>query len=651
MSRRITLSALAVLLSLPLTSAAVLAAGPALPPSAAVLNELIAGWRSAGAEVKAGPVTPLAGDDRIEIRDLSITLPPPPAPAAGPAAPPAVLSFARLELSGLARTGTGYAVRAADVSGFGLTGAGGALALAALRLEGLDLPLQGWPSFDAAKPTASLVAAMKALGRVALARGEAGALTLTPPGAPAPILALTSLTVRDIGRGRIEEFGLGRFTVPGFDLDGASLKAFDLAAVQRVLDTATYRPIPPERLWMPVAGSVALGALRQTGPGQVVQLAGATLTGLQIRTFASDVPAALDANAGNPAYFAANAQTGRAIGAELTDALLVDGLTLKGLSVAPAAPPVRRVGCDDISLTALTLRAVQTATARGCAVDAANDVALRVAELTLRDLSADRIVTAAVADPASVDFAPTLGQLSLGGVALTQAGATVNLARLNLGMANPVRGIPTRLDLAVEKLDTPLGTVSDPNLRAALTSLGMQTVSVDIAAKLGWRETARELDVEQASITLAQYGRLSASATFTDVPRTAFENPATARDVAAASSLRRFKLTYDDNSLATRLLTLFAAANKQTPDDLRKAISRVVPNILASVPDTVARGKLTFALLSFINAPGALELSSGIVEPVPVAKLVDTARTGLPNLPGLLKLNATTGKSALDKGG
>lgn len=639
-----------------LSAAIVLAAGHVLipsaswaaAPSAAAFGDLMNGWRAAGATVTVGKITELAGDDRIEVRDLAITE----AKAGDVAgAKSAVFTIGRIELAGLARTASGYAVRAIDVKDFKLSGSDASLAIDSVVLQSLNLPTQGWPEANAEKPIASFVAGLKAVARVGVASAELANLRIQATNAPAPILAIDQASARGIAGGRIEAFSLGALATLGqqTSIDSIASRNVDLTVLQRVFDSATYQPVPPDRVWAPLVSDFKLSRLQQRFNGGTLRVADATISDLQMRTFGSNVPQALEAVSRNPTVALTPNAEGRAVAAELTNMLLLGSLSVNALAVDMPAAPVRNVTCDAVTLSQVTLRAVKEAAARTCALAAAPQTVMRVAGVVVRDLSADRLIESSLSGPQ--DFAPTLGQLQLTDAVLTQGAATVALGKLNLSMDAAVRGIPTRIDFALERLDVPTASIADPNARAALTAMEIETATLGLNVKASWRETARELEIEQVSLGIEQLGRLSATATITEVPRSVFEAPDTVGKVVAGAGLRRFRVLYEDNSLAQRALTQVATANKQSAEDLRKALSRAVPNILAQIPDATARGKLTFALLSFINAPGSLELSSGINEPVPLATLQETARTAIPALPGLLKLNAVATKPTPGKPG
>ena len=64
----------------------------AAPPSAVVFDELVANLRATGAVVTVGSVTPVDGEDRVEIRGLSVAEPAPPTGKPVPSASPASIS-------------------------------------------------------------------------------------------------------------------------------------------------------------------------------------------------------------------------------------------------------------------------------------------------------------------------------------------------------------------------------------------------------------------------------------------------------------------------------------------------------------------------------------------------------------------------------
>jgi hypothetical protein len=594
----------------------------------------------------------LPGDDHIEFRDLTIAFPTGGASGSSPQ-DLTTLSIARIEMTGLSQTAVGYRVRSLQASDVKLGGSAGNATLSSIKLEGFDLPTRDWPAAAAATPTASLVALFRAFGRVSLQHGAAADFKLTPPGLGVIAMAVDRLEVDGISQGRLDRASASRVQVntgpdSGFDLSDVVAESVDTASLARVFDTATYRPVPPETLWTQVIARVALGAATQTSPTGAIKLSGASVEGLHIRPFRSDVPAKMDSMAQVPTDLQNNSAEARALFSELTDILRLDRLSLNALSLRNSAAPFREVSCGSIAVDGASLRAIEAATASQCALDLRDGPAFDVAEVSLKGLSGERLIASLSIDPTTADVAPTLDHIKLSGLVAKNA-PHIRLGEVSLDMAAPIRGVPTRGSLSVSQFEMPAAEMGNPLLRGALQDLSLQVLAADISARFAWHDAAEDLDIEEIALKVAQVGRLSLSATIGAVPRKVFGDSATANSTIETATLRRIRLGFDNDTLAERVLAKLAEANKTSQEEMRKGLSRALPNILAGIPDATSRARLTFALLSFLNAPGFIEISSTILQPVPLSKVAETLRTVPASVPGLLKLDATAGKTRLAK--
>lgn len=625
-------------------------------PSAALATELINGLRTPGVTVTVGGVTSPGGDDRADIRDLVITMRP------SGAAPTdmggvAVLSIGRLDVQGLARTPAGLAARALQADGIVLRGEGAAISLAEIKLDGLDLPTSDWPAFSPTKPIASLASALKAIGRVTLQRGDSRDLRVTSTASGAtPVLTLERILVSGIAGGRMTALQLGRIAAQGAGTDattmeGATAASVDIGAIARLFDAASYLPGAPERDWRSLVDDVAVTGFQRRLGEETTRFDRVAISGLKLRPFRSDVTAALDASAMDPAYFSKNPDKARETGIAIADSVQLATARIDGFALAIPGGPMARVACASIRASGVTPLRLSEGVAEACTLSGAAGQTVSVGEFALTDLSGERGLTAIKSDPATDELLPSLGAARLRNVVVQQGGAEVKVDLVNVALGAHVRGIPTRVAASVENLSVPLAAIPDPNVRAVIAQWGRDPVQFNFGVSATWREATNEVEVDGLSLDLMHLGRLGASGVVTQIPRAAFEQPETALAQLNQAGVRRLKLTYDDASLADRVLGLVATANKQNPDDLRKALARVVPSILAQVPDATIRGRLTFALLGFLNAPGTLEISSTVTAPVPLAKLMETVRTALPTLPVLLKLDARSSRPQPSKSG
>lgn len=626
-------------------------AAHAATPTAAAVNDMIASLRAQGATVTVASITPVGNEDRVEIRDLSITT-----PTAVPDRP-SVLSVRRLDVTGLAKSGNGYVAGATTAETLTLSDGVLTLAVAQVQLERLGLPTQDWPTGDVRRPFASLVGGVKALSRVSLQRLGISDARLHPANGDGTVLAqLTVLRAEGFARGRLETLAVDRVAVNGeaparFDMEQFAAAEIDLAAFARVFDKQTYVPRPPERLWTALAAKIGFQGLSRIGATEAVKIGVTSVDGLQMRTFKTDIVEMLDAALNLPGAQRQDPEQSRVVAGELSDILRVDRASAADVSVETPAGPLRKLTCGGLAVSGLELRGVDSAAASHCQVTPATGATVGFAELTLRDLSIDRMLPMPGVAAADLDLVPRLGQFRLRDGAAVIDGQTISVAAVDVDLGAQVRGIPTAVDAKVTGLTVPQGLIGNPGLRSSVATLGLDALKADIALRGAWRETLDDLEIEDLSVGLADVGRLGVAATLSQIPRATFAAPGAAAGTLAQAGLRRIRVTYDDASLANKVLAQIALANKQPPEEMRKVLTRALPNLLTVIPDATARGKLVFALVSFINVPGTLEITSAITEPVPLAVVLEKARIAPKELPGLLKINAVARSKPVPGGG
>lgn len=639
------------LIMIALAQALASAAHAASPPTAATVNDMVASLRAQGATVTVASVTPIGSEDRVEIRDLSITT-----PTSVPDRP-SVLTIRRLDVTGLAKSASGYVAGAATADTLTLSDGVITLAVAQVQLERLGLPTQDWPTGNVQRPFASLVSGVKALSRVSLQRfGISDARLVPAKGDGAALAQVAALKAEGFARGRLETLAVDRVAVTGeaptrFEMTQFAADGIDLAAFARVFDKQTYVPRPPERLWTALASKIGFQGLTRVSPTEAVKIGVTSVDGLQIRTFKSDIVEMLDTALSLPGAQPPDPEKSRAVAAELSDILRVDRASAADVSVETPAGQVRKASCGGLAVSGMELRGVDSAAASHCQVTPAAGATVGFAELTLRDLSLDRMLPMPGVAAADLDLVPRLGQLRLRDGAATIDGQTARVASIDVDLGAQVRGIPTAVDAKVAGLTVPQGLITHPGLRGSVAALGLDALKADIALRGAWRETLNDLEIEDVSVGLTDVGRLGIAATLSQIPRATFETPEAAAATLAQAGLRRIRITYDDASLADKMLAQIAVANKQPPEEMRKLLTRALPNLLAVIPDATARGKLVFALVSFINVPGTLEITSAISEPVPLAVVLEKARVAPKELPGLLKINAVARSKPAPRGG
>ena len=209
------------------------------------------------------------------------------------------------------------------------------------------------------------------------------------------------------------------------------------------------------------------------------------------------------------------------------------------------------------------------------------------------------------------------------GVARTGAAIRVALASLHdessrkpAGNGGEIVERHARLrGLAVPLSQLPPGTGRD----RAIAAIGAETMVFDVDDDQNSNSTAKTLDLERLRITLQGNFALQLVGHFDDV------DPARAPAAAlAATTISNATLRYEDGSLLGRLINGAAAAQQQTPEQVRAQlhdrVSTLASQLLPNQPDAGA------ILGHFIDQPGTLTLR--VQPPTPVTLL------GVAGMPG-----------------
>jgi hypothetical protein len=136
-------------------------------------------------------------------------------------------------------------------------------------------------------------------------------------------------------------------------------------------------------------------------------------------------------------------------------------------------------------------------------------------------------------------------------------------------------------------------------------------------------------------------GTLSVSGTIAGISRQSFLDPYSVFPTElSAAGLQNFRIAFSNASLYDRAISFLAKENDMSVDQIKKALSVSMPNILGEIKNPVIRNKFIFAFVSFVNNPSILDLSTSTGDVVPLMEVVEGVADPS-RLPGLLKLDAS----------
>ena len=154
-----------------------------------------------------------------------------------------------------------------------------------------------------------------------------------------------------------------------------------------------------------------------------------------------------------------------------------------------------------------------------------------------------------------------------------------------------------------------------PSVRAQLDSFGMADFTTDLDEEGGYDRDAGQLTIKRFDVVFHDLGALHMTMAVTGLPPVSVATPEEMQQAAAAARLTEASLSWDDNSLAPRLLKMAAAKQGVTPEQLRMTLALPVASLgmlMPDQPDAVAQvtaflnGQHHFAITAKPPAPVGL---------------------------------------------
>ncbi len=178
-------------------------------------------------------------------------------------------------------------------------------------------------------------------------------------------------------------------------------------------------------------------------------------------------------------------------------------------------------------------------------------------------------------------------------------------------------GIPTSLRLSVANLTADLTSdLQDSGLKT-LADMGYRSLDLSWTASAAWKEEARELAIEDFTISGRDMGRIGLRAVAGDIGPDVFSpDSAVALVALLGASARGLEVTVQDGGLYGRLLAQESKIKRKTPDSLRAEYAATatlgIPMLLGGTPQARALGE---TVGRFLAKPGTLRVSATPKDP------------------------------------
>lgn len=599
------------------------------------VNSLLADLRAQGAEVGVGSASPGAHAGDVRLGNLTIVFPHEKNQGG------VELNIAKLDLSGVRLDAMRIAIDQAQGEGLRLTFDGGKTSIARLTLSRLSLP-RSVATGKGDHPFQSLVGALKQASMTEFQDVTLDDVRVEHPFGSAATISASRIGANDFKNGEIARIVISqpRRSEDSSDRVVAAAEiAIETLSPMRLVESLGSGPPDAARDWKSLADAVNIKDFVQTEKPARTAIEQIQLSGLLLRRFAGDPSKLFNLAASSPVYFKDHPDEARQFGEALMDVVKLDQFKATKLTGTdgkeqdPRQFSIESVVVEDLDplrANAITLDNIQDH--RG-----AIGISVGGASFTKLELVNTGGETVNGAAPAK---APFLGGVSIYDVKSVQPVGAIELRAFDWSASERVGIVPTRLDATISGLSFPPALVPDPGLRESLIKSEVKTLVLDAAVSGNWDEVREQINLDHASLGISNLGKIEMSGTFLGIPKSALESAGKLQAAASAGSVQGLRLKFTDAGLANRLIDVIAAANKQPPEQIRKALTANMPTILGAIADAPARNSLIFALVGFVNEPQTLEMESLAQAPVPVVALVAALRASPSALPGLLKLNA-----------
>jgi len=245
-------------------------------------------------------------------------------------------------------------------------------------------------------------------------------------------------------------------------------------------------------------------------------------------------------------------------------------------------------------------------------------------------------------DPSNLDALPTLGGVTVRGLSTQLPGATgdrFEIGHFDLSLTDYIKGIPTRIAMALDGLSMPASLVDFPPAAMVLTQLGANPVKADAAFDLTWDEDTQNVALDKR-LSVAGVGRVNTTAQMSGIPRAIFENITQAQQALATAAVGDITVRYEDEGLVSAVLDMFAKMSGSTAGEFGTGVAGQVEmqvNMMAGSPELARMAG--DALRAFLTDPESLTINADPDAPVPVAQLIGAAMTAPAQIANLVKLS------------
>lgn len=331
-----------------------------------------------------------------------------------------------------------------------------------------------------------------------------------------------------------------------------------------------------------------------------------------------------------------NAGTEVTLGAPAADG---DKLVYSNVTVKPADAGETKIAT--LTLTGADLNGsggLKASAITGAGVESSNDgTALKIASIEV--VNPD---VTAPSTPGGTDGKGRFDSFTVSDIVVTEKDKPpVTIGTVGVEASDYVDDYPHALSLSVENVVVDPVLADDGGQSAAqLKALGYDKLTLSVYGSGAWNQDDGTLSLDELSIDGADAGTITLSGTlggFSPDVMKLLGQPNPPADLMGKITLSDATLTYEDASLAGRVLDMQAKEMGQPREAFVEQITAALPLMLAMIQNPPFQDKLAAAATTFLKDPKNLQISIQPAAPVSVLEIMGTAQTAPQTLPDQLK--------------
>ncbi len=216
---------------------------------------------------------------------------------------------------------------------------------------------------------------------------------------------------------------------------------------------------------------------------------------------------------------------------------------------------------------------------------------------------------------------PTVGRYQASGLEVRVPGkGDVALKDTVVEMADFIGPIPTNIDLKVEGLQFPV-SMMERKPRKVFSAMGFKDILVSYGLKAVWNEASKVLSMNTKA-NMKDAGNIDVDVSVGGIPRSAFENPATAQQAVALITVNSANIVFDDQSIVDKGMGIVAAQQGVDVATLKAQAVGLLPFVLQILNKPEFVSDLSETLKKFLNSGGKIRASATPSAPVSVIQLI-----------------------------